>query len=161
MPGWRRAVTAAAAVAAVTAFLTPRSTAAQLMRLLQPVTLRMTAYVGPLPDGVTSQYDWAVQLKAKTYDLHVITISVVSPPSVAPMDLDNAVSLYPVAFRLAGDPSALSAFESASPGQLMQINGYATMDEAARYLMLNSVTPAIAPAPPTPQPGDQTDSPPS
>src|SRR5262245_25635513 len=90
-------------------FLTAAATQGFRARRVQPVRVRIVAYVGGKLEGVRPDFDWVVAYGSKRYELYVLNLTVLGG-SVTPLDIDAAVAPYRVKFQLAGEKTALQSF---------------------------------------------------
>ncbi len=107
---------------------------------LVPVPVELTTYVGAPPAGVQPQFSWRVTYNDRAYVLNIVNLRVLSS-RLMPLDIDAAVALYSVKFRIGGEKAALQQFTAVPPGQLVTLKGFVQLDPNARYLLLDAVEP--------------------
>lgn len=116
------------------------------MRRVAPVRVRMVTYIGEKLEGARPDFTWTVSLRGKRYQLYVLNLQVLGG-GLTPLDINAAVSFYPIQFQLAGEKTALQRFAEAPPRQQVLITGYMRLDPAGRYFMLDTVDAAYLPTP--------------
>ena len=125
-------------VASVTCLLALADVAASMGLPLVPVPVQLTTYIGTPPAGVRPEFSWRVTYKGRPYMLSIVNLRVFSS-QLMPLDIDAAVALYTVKFRIGGEKAALRQFVGVAPGQLVTIKGFVQLDPNARYLLLDDV----------------------
>ncbi len=116
------------------------------MRRVAPVRVRLVTYVGEKLEGARPDVTWTVTYQGKRYQLYVLNLQVLSG-GLTPLDINSAVSFYPVQFQLAGEKTALQRFTAAPPRQQVLMTGYMRLDPAGRYFMLDTVDAAYLATP--------------
>lgn len=123
--------------------LNAEATEARMRRAL-PIPIRMVTYIGEKLEGIEPEFSWLVTCRGKHYQLYVLKLDVLSG-NLTPLDIDAAVALYKIKFQVVGEKTALERFTAVAPRQQVVIMGYARLDPAGRYLMLDRVeAPSIA-----------------
>ncbi len=128
-------------VAGITGVLALADVATSMALPLVPVPVQLTTYIGAPPAGVRPEFSWRVTYNGRPYTLSIVNLRVFSS-QLMPLDIDAAVALYKVKFRIGGEKAALRQFVGVATGQLVTIEAFVQLDPNARYLLLDDVEPA-------------------
>ncbi len=123
---------------------------------VEPITLRIEGFVGPLPKGVVPQATWVLRVEDQKATLRVTRLEVLTGDT-AYFDIIAALEPYPYAFTVYGDGPALDALTRAGPGQMISLIATAQLAQLPGLLFISSIeavtaatpeaTPAATPAP--------------
>lgn len=113
--------------------------AAQVVRPY-PIVVRITGYVGPKPEGVTSLERWTVDVDGAPYTLHVTELQPIGV-DIAYWTILNRLEPLPIAMTIYGSPDLLRAFTGAPTDVPMVIDGSLDLGPGPVSLLLRSVKP--------------------
>lgn len=123
-------------------------------RVIVPIGVRISGYVGEKPAGINTPFEWVVARKRTQIRLYVQKLTV-KTGQVSASDIDNAVNPYTVNFQLAGEKTALATLVSAPSGSRVVVDAYLEIGGGARMMMVNGVEVEAAPTAIAPTPATQ------